>query len=404
MAEKAAIKEAFARVLKDEGVRGALRFIKENDGATLELQKKIALTESPTFHEEGRAELILAHFTKLGLKDITRDEMGNVSAALPGNGGGCVAVEAHMDTVFPFGTAKEVTEKDGLLYCPGISDDARGLAALMTIAEAFVKCGVRTQKDIVFLATVREEGIGGCAGISYFLERHPAVESCLSIDGPDSNVVVCGGPGIRTRRFIFKGRGGHAYVAYGRNGNPVHAAICAMSALAELKLPGKPKTTFSVTNFHAGTETGVHAMPQEAELIATYRSESAEELRKLDYAVDKALARGVEEENARCEARDITCETAELVDIPAAVMPEDAEIVLSMSEAIKALGMTPVIDRSCPTNASAAMGCGIPAICVGGGGRAGANHSINEWFDPKEAYLGVQAAFLQMAASAEIAR
>lgn len=75
-----------------------------------------------------------------------------------------------------------------------------------------------------------------------------------------------------------------------------------------------------------------------------------------------------------------------------------------MSEAIKALGMTPVIDRSCPTNASAAMGCGIPAICVGGGGRAGANHSVNEWFDSKEAYLGVQAAFLQMAASAEIAR
>lgn len=403
MAEKSEIAAKLARSLEDERVRAALRFIKESEGDTLELQKRIALTESPTFHEEGRAALVAEYFERLGLSGITRDETGNVFGALRGSGCGCVAAEAHLDTVFPFGTVKEVTEKDGILYCPGISDDARGLAALLTVAEAFVKSGVRTKKDVVFLATVREEGIGGCAGISYFLEKHPAVESCLSIDGPDSDVVVCGGPGIRTRRVTFRGRGGHSYVAYGKNGNPVHAAIAAAAKLAELELPKSPKTTLSVTSFHAGTDAGAHAMPQEASLIVTYRSESAGELRKLDRAADEAIARGAEEENARCEAHDITFEVQELVDIPAASMPEDSEAVLRMSEAIRALGMTPLLDRNCPTNASAAMGRGVAAVCVGGGGRAGANHSPGEWFDPTDACLGVQAAFLGLLTAAGLA-
>lgn len=403
MAENSAIKARLARALENEGVRAAFRFIEENDGATLALQKKIALTESPTFHEERRSELVAAYFAELGLACVTHDEIGNVSGVLRGGGEGCAAVEAHMDTVFPFGTAKEVAKRDGKLFCPGISDDARGLAALLTIAEAFVKCGVKPQKDIIFIATVREEGIGGCAGISYFLEKHPEVESCLSIDGPDANVVVCGGPGIRTRSVVYRGRGGHAYVAYGKNGNPVHAAIRAMSRLTALELPKKPKTTFSVTNFHAGTEAGIHAMPPEAELKITYRSESMDELRRLDRLADEVLARGAEEENARCEARDITYEVTEHVDIPAALMAEDSEIVTSMCHVIRALGMTPVIDKNCPTNASAAMGKNIPAICVGGGGRAGANHSAGEWFDPTEGYLGVQAAFLQLVMTAGIA-
>ena len=150
MAENSAIKARLARALENEGVRAALRFIEENDGTTLALQKKIALTESPTFHEERRSELVAAYFTELGLACVTHDEIGNVSGVLRGGGEGCAAVEAHMDTVFPFGTAKEVAERDGKLFCPGISDDARGLAALLTIAEAFVKCGVKPQKDIIF--------------------------------------------------------------------------------------------------------------------------------------------------------------------------------------------------------------------------------------------------------------
>ena len=46
-------------------------------------------------------------------------------------------VSAHIDSVFSADTDVTVTEKEGRYYGPGISDDARGLAALLSIVRAF---------------------------------------------------------------------------------------------------------------------------------------------------------------------------------------------------------------------------------------------------------------------------
>ena len=40
------------------------------------------------------------------------------------------------------------------------------------------------------------------------------------------------------------------------------------------------------------------------------------------------------------------------------------------------------------------MSLGIPAITVSGGGRSENAHSLNEWFEPAEAWLGPQAVLL----------
>lgn len=44
-----------------------------------------------------------------------------------------LAVSVHLDTVFPEGTEVTVKEKDGIVLAPGIGDDSRGHAALLTI-------------------------------------------------------------------------------------------------------------------------------------------------------------------------------------------------------------------------------------------------------------------------------
>lgn len=36
----------------------------------------------------------------------------------------------------------------------------------------------------------------------------------------------------------------------------------------------------------------------------------------------------------------------------------------------------------------------IPAICIGGGGRAGNGHAFDEWYENVDAYLGPQNVFL----------
>src|SRR4051794_3588030 len=47
-----------------------------------------------------------------------------------------LVVSAHLDTVFPEGTDVSVKERDGTTLAPGIGDDARGLAALLSLLQA----------------------------------------------------------------------------------------------------------------------------------------------------------------------------------------------------------------------------------------------------------------------------
>jgi acetylornithine deacetylase/succinyl-diaminopimelate desuccinylase-like protein len=46
------------------------------------------------------------------------------------------------------------------------------------------------------------------------------------------------------------------------------------------------------------------------------------------------------------------------------------------------------------TDSNMPMSLGIPAITMGGGGSGGGAHSTEEWFDPTNAHLGPQLAFL----------
>jgi acetylornithine deacetylase/succinyl-diaminopimelate desuccinylase-like protein len=57
---------------------------------------------------------------------------------------------------------------------------------------------------------------------------------------------------------------------------------------------------------------------------------------------------------------------------------------------VSAVGFKPVLDQAASTDSNLPISLGIPAVTIGRGGRNENNHSINESFDPKDAYLGVQ--------------
>ena len=100
-------------------------------------QIRISETESPTFAEKVRGELIMELLREYGLTDVVMDESGNVVGRRPGTGAGPVlAIAAHLDTVFPAGTDLKVT-KDGALYRgPGIGDNASGLRSMLQVLRA----------------------------------------------------------------------------------------------------------------------------------------------------------------------------------------------------------------------------------------------------------------------------
>ena len=165
-------------LLKREKVVKALQFIKENDNKTLEEQLELCEISAPSHNEEERAYYVKEKFEKIGLENVEIDKVWNVMGTISGNGDGpTIMIAAHTDTVFPIETDLTVRKVGDVYYCPGINDDTRGVAELITIARTMKKLNIQPKGDIIFCANVCEEGLGDLKGVKYIFRN-----SNLSID------------------------------------------------------------------------------------------------------------------------------------------------------------------------------------------------------------------------------
>src|SRR5215475_3165674 len=151
-----AIDTAHQAILANPKVTKALDDIKSDDARTFEEQKRITEIPAPPYKEKVRAEYFQKRMQELGFKDAAIDGEGNVIALRKGSGGGRpkLVVSAHLDTVFPEGTDVTVKEKDGVVLAPGIGDDSRGLAALLSLIKSMNGNDIATVGDIMFVGTV----------------------------------------------------------------------------------------------------------------------------------------------------------------------------------------------------------------------------------------------------------
>ena len=140
---------------------------------------------------------------------------------------------------------------------------------------------IKTFGDIVFVATTREEGMGGLGGMKDFLNDNDDIDISLTIDNNDMSVLIFEATSGETYEVNFYGIGGHAFGAFGEMAQPIHAAARAVAKIADFTVPSDPKTSFCVSNFHGGTATGVHAIASQATIKFNFRSNSPEELAKL---------------------------------------------------------------------------------------------------------------------------
>ena len=75
---------------------------------------------------------------------------------------------------------------------------------------------------------------------------------------------------------------------------------------------------------------------------------------------------------------------------------ENDDIVRIVKEAYEAVGVTIPYMGAASTDANIPISLGIPAVAVSGGGKSGNAHNVEEWFDPTDAYLGVQRILLTL--------
>ena len=363
---------------------------------------ELTLIESPTFHEETRAAAFKRKFEKLGLSDVHIDRGGNVVGTLKGNGNGpTVLVEGHMDTVFPFGSVKSVEEKDGYLYAPGIGDDTRALAMLLSVIRGIKGAGVKHNGDIIFVGTTREEGMGSLGGMKDFLDDNEGkIDASISIDGASIADITYEATGFKTYEVNFYGIGGHAYVAFGTMANPLHAAGRAVAKIADLEVAKDPRTTFCVSNFHSGNDGGIHAIPSKATIKFNFRSNSAELLEDLNDRIFAAIQEACDEETARWGKDTITWDSKIFCDVPAGTQDAHSPIVEGVYAVIEHLGMEPLLSQGGSTNCNMAIGKKIPAICIGRGYYPKGTkpetfvHNLGEKYRIDGAYKGVQETYL----------
>ena len=384
-------------------VRTALEWFAQN--LTWIDAQQIRLTEipAPSFEEQHRATAVKELFVGEGLT-IHTDKIGNVIGELRGrNEREIVLITAHLDTVFPSGTTIEVQREGERLVGPGISDNGTGLAGLIAVARAMHAAKITPQRTILFAANVGEEGEGNLRGMRALIDAyHTKVRAVIVLDGSGTDHVTTKALASKRLEAVISGPGGHSWSDFGMP-NPINALIRGSLRFINTKVPASPRTTFNLGQVEGGTS--VNSIPFEAKLKVDLRSESDDEITRLESAFRECMATGVrdEMENARDRTKGkLEWRVNVIGSRPGGELAPDSALLGSLRAADDLTGNQSRIERS-STDANIPLSMGIDAISIGAGGNGGGAHSLQEWYEPAGRENGLKRVLLTLLGVAGVA-
>ena len=156
------------------------------DDSLMRDQIAVAQIPAPSGDEADRAAWVRDRFAALGLADIRIDEAGNVIGRRPGRRADePVVVCAHLDTVFSRDTPHAVTRDGRRFRGPSITDNSRGLAAMVALAAAIDPRATPLARPVEFVGTTGEDPSAAMAAI-------PATAEIRK--GDKINIVGAAGP------------------------------------------------------------------------------------------------------------------------------------------------------------------------------------------------------------------
>jgi acetylornithine deacetylase/succinyl-diaminopimelate desuccinylase-like protein len=259
---------------------------------------------------------------------------------------------------------------------------------MLAIAEVLERTTTRTQRPLVFLATVGEEALGDLRGAKHYFEGAGRdTHAAVIVDGPGDERVVHRAVGSRRWRIRFSGPGGHSWSAYGLP-NPLNAAGSVAAMLASIPVPAEPRTTLTVSRIVGGLS--INAIPGDALVEIDLRSVSQNLIERLARETRAVVDTALGEENDR-RARGtppLTCTIEVIGDRPGGETAETHELVTSAVEATRLAGRTAELGAA-STDANIPIALGIPAIALGAGGRGGDAHTPQEWFENADGSAGI---------------
>ena len=392
-----------AALLEHPLVVTARSHLERSDEVTVARQVELSSIPAPTGGEAARAARLAELLRHAGLSGVGTDPVGNVRGWWGAPHTAPVVLTAHLDTVFGHDVPHGVARNGARLAGPGIADNARGLAALVALADALARSRLVTQRPILFVATVGEEGAGNLRGVRHLLDGGHTLrpQAFVALDGAGLQRVVHRALGSRRYRATYRGPGGHSWAAYGV-ANPANAVGDAVAALARIPTTQTPRTTCAVVGLGGGT--GLNSIPQSAWLDIDLRSEDQPALEKLQAQTHAALTAARDAENRRRAAPSpaLTLDVTALGERPSGATSRAHPLVRAAVAANRALGWDAELVAG-STDANLPIALGIPAIALGAGGRSGDAHLPSEWYENQDGVVGIVRALLVTLAMAELA-
>jgi len=383
-----------SRLSDSPRVRAALDWFTPNISWVNDQQARLTEIPAPPFQEGQRASAVKDLFAEAGL-GVHLDQAGNVIGELRGvDIKEVVVMSAHLDTVFPAGTDVKVRREGSRMSAPGISDNGTGVAALLAVARAVQFAHFKPQRTILFVGDVGEEGEGNLRGMRAIVEAYRAkLKAVVVLDGSAIDHVTTKALASRRLEALITGPGGHSWSDFGMP-NPINALIRGSVRFINTKVPVIPRTTFNIGQIEGGTS--VNSIPYEARMKIDIRSESEEELARLEAALRDCISAGVRDEmdSSRDRSKGKLESRVELLGSrPGGDLASNSPLLAALRSADEAVGNQSRIERS-STDANIPLSLGIDAISIGAGGNGGGAHSLQEWYDSAGREVGLKRALL----------
>jgi tripeptide aminopeptidase len=365
-------------------------------------QARLTEIPAPSFQESERAAAVKVLLSAVGL-EVSTDKSGNVIGLLRGaTDKEIVILSAHLDTVFPAGTDVKVHRDKSRMTAPGISDNGAGLAALVAVARALHEARIQPQRTILFVADVGEEGEGNLRGMRAIVDAYrERLKAVIVLDGSSIDHVTTKALASRRVEAVISGPGGHSWSDFGIP-NPINALIRGSVRFINTRVPASPRTTFNLGQIEGGTS--VNSIPHEARLKVDLRSESEEELIRLESALRDCMAAGVRDEMEASRDRSkgkLEWKLDLLGSRPGGELAANSPLLATLRAADEAVRNQSRLERA-STDANIPLSLGIDAISIGAGGNGGGAHSLQEWYESDGREIGLQRVLLTLLGTSDV--
>jgi acetylornithine deacetylase/succinyl-diaminopimelate desuccinylase-like protein len=384
------------KLSRNTKVKKAFEYIVDIEEKTNRNLIELTEIEAPPFKEMKRAEEFAERLRLAGLENVWIDSIGNVLGFLKGSiGDKNIALDAHIDTVFPEGTDVKVRVKNDTLFAPGIADDTRGLAMILTIAESIKKQNIEPINNIIFIGTVGEEGLGDLRGVRYlFKNNNPKIDTWIAIDGGSIGRVNNQALGSYRYEVVFEGPGGHSWGAFGLV-NPHHAlgsGIRDFVQKADIYTSKGPKTSYNVGIISGGTS--INSIPFKSSMQIDIRSIEPNRLDDMEEILFNSMQKATNEQNEiKRSGPDLRLAINKIGNRPSGKVDESVPLIQRTIAATQHMGVEPRLTIG-STNSNIPISLGVPAVTIGRGGDGGKAHSLDEWWINKDGYKSIQLALL----------